>query len=179
MTVTNQLFRVDDASGNAKMFVSDQGNVGIGTGTPLARLHVDDTNASGWSAILRNNSETSGAFVGLQFNTKESTGNDWLRAAIRALRTPGATDSSGDLAFLTRVGGGALTERMRMDSNGKVGIGTTTPTKTLDVAGQIRIASTSCELQFRETSQTLPLGLWRIVDGGGGAAGRGGGKRGG
>jgi hypothetical protein len=50
--------------------------------------------------------------------------------------TPGANDMPGRLTFLTTAdGSNSLTERMRITQNGRVGIGTASPSYLLDVAG--------------------------------------------
>jgi hypothetical protein len=41
MTVINHLFRVEDSSGNVKLFVTDQGNVGIDVAGPEEKLDVN------------------------------------------------------------------------------------------------------------------------------------------
>ena len=46
MTVINHLLRIEDASGNAKVLVNDQGNVGIGTATPANILTVVQSSAT-------------------------------------------------------------------------------------------------------------------------------------
>ncbi len=48
-----------------------------------------------------------------------------------------STGLGGSLSFQTSDSGGAITERMRLDHYGNVGIGNTTPMAKLDVAGQI------------------------------------------
>jgi hypothetical protein len=53
--------------------------------------------------------------------------------------TPGVNDMPGRLLFYTVAdGSNTLSERMRLDSSGNVGIGTSSPTTTLDVAGTAR-----------------------------------------
>jgi hypothetical protein len=50
--------------------------------------------------------------------------------------TPGANDTPGRLTFHTAAdGSGGSSERMRIDSSGNVGIGTTSPTGKLSIAG--------------------------------------------
>ena len=52
--------------------------------------------------------------------------------------TPGADDMPGRLVFSTTAdGASAPTERMRIDSSGNVGVGTSSPTQALQVAGAI------------------------------------------
>ncbi|TSD04842.1 MAG: hypothetical protein Greene07147_896, partial [Parcubacteria group bacterium Greene0714_7] len=50
---------------------------------------------------------------------------------------------AGFLGLYTVPNGGAMTERVRIDSAGNVGIGDTTPTNKLDVAGAIGISDTT------------------------------------
>jgi hypothetical protein len=62
--------------------------------------------------------------------------------------TPGVNDMPGRLVFSTTAdGASSSTERMRIDSAGHVGIGTTSPTRKLDISGSggtsIRIIDTS------------------------------------
>jgi hypothetical protein len=53
--------------------------------------------------------------------------------------TPGTNDMPGRLVFSTTADGAStVTERMRITNAGDVGIGTTTPTAKLDVAGSIK-----------------------------------------
>jgi hypothetical protein len=47
--------------------------------------------------------------------------------------------AANTLQFATGGGIGSAVERMRIDSSGNVGIGTSSPTKTLDIDGQLRI----------------------------------------
>ena len=55
-----------------------------------------------------------------------------IKAEIDA--TPGANDTPGRLVFQTAAdGSNSTTERMRIDSSGNVGIGTSSPSRILDV----------------------------------------------
>ena len=113
-------FRVE-SNGNANMLFVDAGNdrVGIGTSSPSAPLHL---NAGTTNDALFIDSSDAVVSIGLAASD----------GAARLLQI------SGGLAF--RTNGNANTfgtgdsERMRIDSSGNVGIGTTSPDELLHVA---------------------------------------------
>jgi hypothetical protein len=79
--------------------------------------------------------DTTGSVSGLQLYYETDSG----------LATLGSYSSGGStsMTFHTNSGGGASTEAMRITSAGNVGIGTTSPSYPLDVAGVIRISTSS------------------------------------
>ena len=87
---------------------------------------------------------------GIQF--QGSDGTEFVQAATIAAQvdgTPGANDMPGRIVLATTADGASSpTERLRIDSSGRVGIGTTNPGRTLEVsnsanAGGIRVRTTT------------------------------------
>ncbi len=128
------------------MEVGPTGNVGIGIASPSANLHVYSSSSS----VVRIESTSASALA--SFIVTGPTGfvdTRWVDTAgpnINLLNTPSTavirTTGSG-LTFINASGSGYVrfatggaaptNERMRIDSTGKVGIGTTTPATKLDV----------------------------------------------
>ncbi len=104
------------------------GNVGIGTTAPGALLSVNQSSGSATQLLLSNNAGTTGNYQQIKFQFSQA--NSSYGSAIRSIVQLGAADG-GTLAFLTDNTGGTLTERMRIDNAGNVGIGTTAPSKLL------------------------------------------------
>lgn len=123
-------FRVE-SNGNANMLFVDGGNdrVGINNGSPARQLHITDTIANSGASLglTSSDSSTTGSMGILHFGNS----TDSSLASIGAI-ADGATDS-GALLFKTEATGGAIEERMRIDSSGNVGIGTSNPTQKLHV----------------------------------------------
>ena len=109
-----------------KMRIQHNGNVGIGTTSPGELLHVaKDTNPN---ITFENNGDITGSrSVAINFDHSNGTG-----AKINAARLSGAADGM-NLQFLTQSVGGSLNEQMRIDPDGNVGIGTTSPSTPLAI----------------------------------------------
>ena len=106
------------------------GKVGIGTTIPASSLHIK-TSASEMARFESSVLSTS-KWIGLyQDNTRK--GMIWSINDEIKLRSDG-----GGLAFQT---GGVNTDRVVITSDGKTGIGDTTPDATLDVEGTVVIGS--------------------------------------
>ena len=129
------------AGGSTKVFISAKanensyfnggGNVGIGTTTPdlgavagTRVLTIASPTAERWGILeLAGNRTWGGNQVGeLKFISTDATNNGTL-VSLTAINDPTATGTGGSLKFSTRPNGGSLTERMRIDSAGMVGIG--------------------------------------------------------
>ena len=139
-----------------RMRIDSSGNVGIGTSSPGGLLHVQSNLAGNNQLILTNiASSNSGAGSEIVF-TQGASG--FAAGKIQCDRegsystTTTAQDSA--LAFFTAADG-VDSEKLRITSAGRVGIGTTSPSNSLDIAcdvgNGIRIGSNAAGLITRET----------------------------
>jgi hypothetical protein len=124
-------FTVTDSSGSATRLRVDSGtgNVGIGTSSPDAPLHVEGT--SGTQLVVE---ASSGNFAQIDFKIGGTQKG--------AIWTYEAEDLMG---FFAPSGWGQNfytngTEAMRIDSSGRVGIGTSSPSAKLDVNGEVFVS---------------------------------------
>lgn len=104
------------AIGTNQIYKDASGNVGIGTTAPDKNLSVFGSSAV--AAGVGGEITIGGFYDG---TSKISYGS------IAGVNQNGSGNTSGQLIFSTRINFGALTERMRIDSVGNVGIGTTAP----------------------------------------------------
>ena len=123
------------------MDISSSGNVGIGTASPAAPLHINqESNAISGTNVdvsnlglkIINPQNDNDEAVGMGFALSTASSN--IGAAIIHQRDD--VQSRGSLSFATKgvLGEGAdIPIRMTIDSNGNVGIGTTSPTQPLNV----------------------------------------------
>jgi len=131
-----------------RMTLSADGELGIGTTTPEAKLQVS-FNGGHTSGIINVGDSSFDIYNPLEANTAEKgsilTFSDNYLDAVGYQRTTraaikGGTDTVGNsgngfLSFYTdSEGANTATERMRIDSAGNVGIGTTDPLTNLHIA---------------------------------------------
>ena len=144
-------FGVSEGGNTERMRITKDGNVGIGTTNPGAKLHVDSstafslTAATGDTLFLSDDTSTSelnGVGASIGFSGPQAVQR---QAAIAALRTGDDHDKIG-LAFYTHPGSGndeTIVEKLRIDHDGNVGIGTASPGEKLEVAGNIKIGDSN------------------------------------
>ena len=128
------LFQVNSAEG---MRLTSTG-LGIGTSSPAVKLHLYGVTTNIPKQYLENGDVSVGGQIACQYFYSRNTGNNWF-SGIDAYVPSGAPGVNfTDLRFYT-----TSTERMRLDSSGNVGIGTTSPSYKIDVnLGQIRALET-------------------------------------
>jgi len=139
--------RVNPGTQSEKMRISSAGNVGIGTTTPGEFVHIRKNQNAPTHLMVENTTAGALAYADLQLK------NDLSHLAQFGLyssttTTAGALASGNAFAYTTspamvimannatgiiKFATGGLSERMRIDVSGNVGIGTTAPSAKLDV----------------------------------------------
>ncbi|MFN0149437.1 MAG: hypothetical protein ACKVU1_01835 [bacterium] len=156
----NAAFALDAADGSPAnaVFVDNSGNVGMGTTTPATTLHVK-TNGEGLRIDGSSVGASSTAWIG--FRDANGTRTGYVGDGGGADNSVYLTSDAGDVHLEITSLGAVLTAK----SDGKVGIGTTSPVAKLDVRGDIRLGPSG---EFRATAGEENL---RIIRGRVSAAG--------
>jgi hypothetical protein len=152
----NLVFQTGSTSGGTtRMTLNEGGNVGLGTTSPNYKLDVQGTGAllniknSSGSYALRYN--TASGHVGIMGNSILAYQNYFTSGGTdQTLKIQGASGSYVSVRGSTvstdpdtiLFGTSSSTERMRISSEGNVGIGTTSPEGKLDIKGTTNDGST-------------------------------------
>jgi hypothetical protein len=146
--------------GVESMRIDSSGNVGIGTSSPQGAfgrsLHLyNDANtgtvaSNTYLAVESVNRNAVIELSGSSIATNRVNFSDTLGTAVAGV---GSGISDSNLFFAT----GGSTERMRIDSSGNVGIGTSSPTQKLQVAGNQLLANPGSAVftYFDSTSNSI------------------------
>mgnify|MGYP003333101394 CR=1 FL=1 len=150
--ISDGLF-VDTATINVNsgdLFANNDGKVGIGTTIPDSLLHVsnsttgafDSENNLSWATMrVQKNGNTAGLASGIVLVPDNNSPSASIGSGIAAIRTNSLSSQPGShLVFITDPDLSAPAERMRITNTGRLGLGTTTPTTLLDVAGAVNIS---------------------------------------
>jgi len=150
------------SAGTTAITVDTSQNVGIGTSSPNVKLDVNGI--TGWSGSTTgvvssltgaNASHGNGGNLRVLTSTTQvadvggsmtfggyyiGTSNSIDLAEIAGRKENSTSgNTAGYLQFGTRANAGNITERMRIDSSGSVGIGNTSPASKLDVTGKLTV----------------------------------------
>jgi hypothetical protein len=154
-------------NGTGRLFVDASGRVGINTAAPNTALHVSGGAELGAfnTTTLPASSVDGGAFFSWNRSGGSAETNicnlfDNAGLSFEFLQKTGASTAS----VLSRIGTSnhifyiSNTERMRLDSSGRLGLGTSSPQKQLEVNGAVRLSS--------DASTLLELGRFSSAYGG-------------
>jgi hypothetical protein len=138
--------KADGASGlNSRMTIDNSGNVGIGTTNPAQVLHISAAS----NIFARIDSQATSRAAQIEF-VRGGTNASYLGPSASNTFDIGTNE-----AIPIKFTNNAFSERMRIDSSGNVGIGTTTPGAMLDVAGHVANSGATAAIGTCGTSPVL------------------------
>jgi hypothetical protein len=141
----NNRFSFIESTGLIEVFsILQNGNVGIGTSNPTTTLVTQGATSTDGAAkysiqVIDTAGQAAGIGGGIVFTGRYDNGGNLANfGSVQGIKENGtSSDYASALLFTNRSNGGAMTERLRINSAGNIGIGTTAPAYKLDVAGVI------------------------------------------
>jgi hypothetical protein len=144
-------FIIESTAGTERMRIDSSGNVGIGTSTPSSKLDIQQG--------------TAGNIISAEFDNTDYTANNRNAIKIRQATSAGSsfstflgTDKDTGNVFLSNDS--ITADHFVINTSGQVGIGTNSPSTTLDVKGTISLQATNSTnkwLAYTYTDNTLRL----------------------
>ena len=146
--------------GAEAMRIDSSGQVGIGTVSPINKLHLYNGTASVGATQLELEGRFNAYGAGINFSSRTSDGGTLVAMAKitadgeDAWNTTGTTTQDAGLRFSTTQNG-TLAERVRIDSSGQVGIGTTSADSIFHIKDSVAVltiegtATSSASVQFK------------------------------
>ena len=155
--ISNQL-DIQTAGGNSfltlstnsaeRLRINSSGNVGIGVTSPLVKTQISTNLSSGSvqdALLLSQNTATSSSGQGVKMYL--SSFNSITRAA--AIEAIAGSSNDHSLGFYTNSAFAPPAERLRIDSSGNVGIGTTSPSEKFEVTGNTILDASNANLKIK------------------------------
>lgn len=135
---TSMIFSTRDASSLVnRMSIDGNGEVGIGVVDATESLQISSATPY---LYLKDSSTGAGEKQGIKFG---------IGAEYARVEAVSGGNTFGSLTFLTKSqAGSAVSERVRIDQNGYVGIGTTTPAQLLDVNSKLLVNGTTGSVEI-------------------------------
>ncbi|MDB2651715.1 hypothetical protein N9Y26_00025 [bacterium] len=139
-----------DRSANKRLVINGSGHVGIGTGSPISMLHVV---SGGSPSITIQDSDGTNQYATINHN---NGANQYIARN---------NTSNGQHVWFGQTGTSSFNERMRIDSSGNVGIGTTSPSQILHVykggnAGVLIEGTNISSLKLKDPSSNGNIGTY-------------------
>ena len=150
-TNTGIVFKTaESGTETGRLFITSAGKTGIGTSSPASLLTVSSGSASftpiaGADELFLESDASCGMTIGCGSNQK---GNIYFgESGVGTSRGAIIYDTNSDyFAFSTA---GLVNERMRIDSSGNVGIGTSSPSEKLEVTGNLQLDAANAGLKIK------------------------------
>ena len=146
---------LDLVAGSSADIILTSDKVGIGTTSPEAKLTIkgDALNTNQPVRITNSVTDThtglflnnTGSTVGEKYGMQFGGYNQYSIGGIFGVLDSVSGSTSGDITFDLGNGtsAGSLIERMRITHEGNVGIGTTSPSQKLEVAGNVKLGDSN------------------------------------
>ncbi len=155
-----------DTGGNERMIIDNAGNIGIGNSAPTAKLDITGVLKASGGATFGNNVVASGNYY-LENTSGTGSNNPDFRVdgyanKLYIIAESGSTGpaTGTEIRFRTASGSSGAGDKVVIDKDGNVGIGTTAPQEKLHVSGSVRMVDGNQSSGFIPVSDANGTMTW-------------------